>query len=343
MASEPPSNEPQGERTSFEVCDICCKHIEDATDESEGHDALFCEGECQCWLHRWCAGVSRKKFQQLTGSAEPFLCPACVSQKQQAVIEGLQGNIQALTAEVLELKATVERFRQGTSAAERTDGLEDKESSGASRGKLPWNIVAGSGKRDKRGNSRATVPKGISPSTGPVITQGTEGPKTPRVRVSGARKIWGTLKSTTTTAVANVLKVHAKVPSNSLSIKRKYKTARNNSKQVVRWWFVVRGEEKLLEQLQSDWSSVSIQTAWKLEPVLEFLKSPPASLPMPTLTVAQSGPDQAGPISGAAVGSQSQTETGPEVNGSLAHSLNNSQVAEQSPSHDAPLVSGSPQ
>ena len=153
-----------------------------SADESEGHDALFCEGECQCWLHRWCAGVSRKKFQQLTVSAEPFLCPACVSQKQQAVIEGLQGNIQALTAEVLELKATVERF-----------------------------------------------------------------------------------------------------------------------------------------QLQSDWSSVSIQTAWKLEPVLEFQISPPASLPMPTLPVAQSGPDQAGPTSGAAVGSQSQTETGPEVNGSLAH------------------------
>ena len=59
-------------------------------------------------------------------------------------------------------------------------------------------------------------------------------------------------------------------------MKRKFKTSTgNNSKQIVRWWFVVRGEEKVLEQLQSEWGSVSIQTAWKLEPVFEFQSPPP--------------------------------------------------------------------
>lgn len=76
------------------------------------------------------------------------------------------------------------------------------------------------------------------------------------------RSAWGTLKNTTITGVANTLKVLGKVPVNALIIKRKYKTAKNNSKRVVRWWFVIRGEENIL---QNNWSSVSIQTGWKLE------------------------------------------------------------------------------
>ena len=90
--------------------------------------------------------------------------------------------------------------------------------------------------------------------------------KPPRVRVNGARKIWGTLKNTTVKGVSNALTVLGKVPSNALTIKRKYKTVNTDSKRVVRWWFVIRGEEKVLEQLENNWSSVGIQTAWKLEP-----------------------------------------------------------------------------
>ena len=39
---------------------------------------------------------------------------------------------------------------------------------------------------------------------------------------------------------------------------------------MVRWWFVVRGDERVLKDLESNWGSVSIQTAWKLELVMEF-------------------------------------------------------------------------
>ena len=90
------------------------------------------------------------------------------------------------------------------------------------------------------------------------------------VQVKGARKIWGTMKSATTAVVANALKTLTKMPPNSLTIKRKYRTVTNDPKQVTRWWFVVRGEECLLEQLQASWQSVNIQTSWKLEPVLKY-------------------------------------------------------------------------
>ncbi len=89
-----------------------------------------------------------------------------------------------------------------------------------------------------------------------------------------ARKVWGTLRSTTTTAVANTIKSLTKLPATpnpDLKIKRKYKTADSNNKRVVKWWFVVRGEEKLLEELSKQWNLVAVQTAWKLEPVQCFM------------------------------------------------------------------------
>ena len=82
--------------------------------------------------------------------------------------------------------------------------------------------------------------------------------------VTGARKIWGTVKYATAASVTSTLKTLAKLPVDVVFVKRKYKTAQNNRKQVVRWWFVVRGDERVLKDLESNWGSVSIQTAWKL-------------------------------------------------------------------------------
>ena len=58
---------------------------------------------------------------------------------------GLQGSVLVLNAQVLGLKATVEKFRQSTSAVDRLEGVECS----GSNGKLPWNVVAGGGKRGK--------------------------------------------------------------------------------------------------------------------------------------------------------------------------------------------------
>ena len=105
-------------------------------------------------------------------------------------------------------------------------------------------------------------------SARPVSPKHSEKRNLPRVQVSVARKVWGTLRTATATAVSNALKSLTNIPSNSLTVKRKFKTTTGDtSKQIVRWWFVIRGEEKVLEQLQNEWSSVSIQTAWKLEPL----------------------------------------------------------------------------
>ena len=57
------------------VCCVCnCVIVED-TNESDGEDAIFCEGSCNSWLHHKCAGLSNPVFQNLSGdSNKPFLC-----------------------------------------------------------------------------------------------------------------------------------------------------------------------------------------------------------------------------------------------------------------------------
>ena len=32
------------------------------TELNEGEDAIFCEGECQIWLHRKCVGLIKNTF-----------------------------------------------------------------------------------------------------------------------------------------------------------------------------------------------------------------------------------------------------------------------------------------
>ena len=41
-------------------CDICEKTI---LDKHPGEEAVFCEGSCQSWLHRRCAGLPTKHFK----------------------------------------------------------------------------------------------------------------------------------------------------------------------------------------------------------------------------------------------------------------------------------------
>ena len=38
---------------------VCIEVIEEKSDKNEGHDAIYCEGKCNSWLHRQCAGLSK--------------------------------------------------------------------------------------------------------------------------------------------------------------------------------------------------------------------------------------------------------------------------------------------
>ena len=80
-----------------------------------------------------------------------------------------------------------------------------------------------------------------------------------RVLVEGVRRVWGTLKATSTTAVASTLQKLTTV-GNQITVRKKTRSDTN------RWWFLLKGTEPLLCKLEGEWDKVSLQTNWKLEP-----------------------------------------------------------------------------
>ena len=125
------------------------------------------------------------------------------------------------------------------------------------------------------------------------------------VQVEGKRKIWGTMKATSTDAVKSTITSLTNIPSDCLSFKRKYKRAATDSERVIKWWFVIGGEEKVLTQLQEQWPVVKLQVNWKLEPVFWFgnesqpsqstmilhsEKSPPSTPPLKLHGLAPAAP-----------------------------------------------------
>ena len=98
-----------------------------------------------------------------------------------------------------------------------------------------------------------------------------------KVEVKGKRKVWGMLKTTTVAAMKNAIKVVSKVE--GLEIKRKYSLKKAQqarigreaaSIQVSKWWFVISGEESILDQLARNWDAVKLQTNWSLKPIFSY-------------------------------------------------------------------------
>ena len=104
-----------------EVCCVCCQVITIGKD-----DALFCSGNCQQWLHRYCASVSVKClalsvskclalsvssvsvsvkcFKDIKEKDAPFLCFCCNEGKSQREIATLKNAVELLKLEISTLK-----------------------------------------------------------------------------------------------------------------------------------------------------------------------------------------------------------------------------------------------
>ena len=265
-------------------CDLCLAAIVDGAE-----DALQCEGTCQLWFHRYCAGVSQTTFKSLASSEKPFSCLPCSQERHQTTVNKLQSEVVALREQVAELRAALDSVRDpGNSSAiaslmEEVQLLRDKETKNAET----WSKVVRKGKGKGKGNgsrkgSRAPSEPMECPKAHDSVptTSHAPHPTRKRVPVENCRKVWGTLRSTSTTVVINALK--QTTPSSlgpSFSIKRKFKNSQNGTTR--KWWFVIRGNKPDIDLLDKEWPNVALQTGWKLEPVLcfESAESTPAQLP----------------------------------------------------------------
>ena len=88
--------------TDVATCSVCSQNIVDGEE-----DALFCEGTCKQWVHRYCAGVPLIQFQSLSASPSPFLCSFCRQSNYDDEIYVLRTAVKSLTKEERPQKDTV--------------------------------------------------------------------------------------------------------------------------------------------------------------------------------------------------------------------------------------------
>ncbi len=105
------SSSKSAQKDSNCTCPICEDVILDDTVTQTGQDSIFCEGACSTWLHRGCAGLSKKRFLQLNQSDKSFLCTSCCLLSHSSEIKDLRDSINHLTQELLSLKSLVSSRR----------------------------------------------------------------------------------------------------------------------------------------------------------------------------------------------------------------------------------------
>ena len=276
------------DQSEFEVCPMCLEPIVDASDQAEGHDAIFCEGDgCRAWHHRWCVGVTKKRYALLSVSDAPFYCPCCVIEQQNRVIAALQNTVKTLATQLTELQAKC--TEQSSNSPEQpsdtteqpTDTTEQPWTMVVKKGKGPVNQLVsngmgkGKGKGKGKGNVKVkNVPvnakgRDNSEQTHPISKPRSSENSRKSIPIENARKVWGTLRSTTYPVVMSAIKQLTSAPlGERLTIKRKFKTSQNGT--IKKWWFVVRGDKSDVEFLEKEWPKVALQTGWKLEPVFRF-------------------------------------------------------------------------
>ncbi len=68
--------------------------------KSNKQDAIFCDGNCNTWLHRRCAGLSQPAFQKLSNTDSSFFCPHCRLDRQESTIKDLLDTVKSLKEDI---------------------------------------------------------------------------------------------------------------------------------------------------------------------------------------------------------------------------------------------------
>ena len=140
-----------------QACPICCNIIVEASETFEGQEALLCEGNCQKWLHRWCAGVHKENYRDLASSDKPFVCPSCSLAEHRRMITTLLETVEYLKEEVKQLKEE-KLATPRLSSAKNSDAankvpheapIESSPAAQVKEGEEPWHTVT---RKDKRGS-----------------------------------------------------------------------------------------------------------------------------------------------------------------------------------------------
>ena len=244
--------------TRAHCCDGCAAEIPEP-------EALNCTA-CGVWLHRYCAGIPTSHFATIASS---FICTACSLTVSKSVILELRGEIDALKAEIIELRATVEDMKSKSKQQASNPSAEKQTSSGNGS----WaRVVKRSGRRNAERQARKSNESATHQHPNHGDSAMAHRPPSVPVHVAPAdkevvpsvRRIWGTKKDVSISTIAKTLKQHTSV-GNKVAIQRKIRRMANNR---LHWWYLVRSDENVLEELDKEWEQVASATdsaRWKLE------------------------------------------------------------------------------
>ena len=255
------------------VCAVCQSRIIDGKE-----DALLCEGDCGQWLHRGCASVPPVRYKELSTSDEPFVCLSCSNLHLKQVITELSSTVHTLKEELKEALTFREKFTSLTNEVSELKLALDTISKQQSNPLLQRKSesYAAATKSHPRARHLTSKPQKLptrttsGPATqrDPAGSDNYSGEYRAKIKVEGARRIWGTIKTCSPRAISST--ISKLVPPNlQLSIKRKTKQLSNNK---TLWWFVLHGSESDLCILDNEWGKVHDQTHWKLQAC--FMPSP---------------------------------------------------------------------
>ena len=214
-------------KTACVACAICSTEVEDGKDE-----CLHCQS-CDQKFHRHCAGVTLSEYKTYdpNGSSQ-FEGFHCFNVHKESAVTDLKNCIEVLKAEILELRSTVQVL---SSTVEETEAENRKPEPPS------WSHVVQRSKKWPLKQRQETADTESLPAR-PAGQANSDKRRTQKpsnsqrtVKAHGARKIWGTLKTTTCTAVRNTISSVTKLSSSNLQIKRKYKLSRNNPDTVTKW------------------------------------------------------------------------------------------------------------
>ncbi len=100
-------------------CSVCEKTIED-----ESEDSIFCEGICNDWMHRTCAGLSKVAFKAASESEDKFHCHYCSSKCLRDEIKALKDKVSYLDASLKSQPATTNTTSSTLPRSEQSGCLE---------------------------------------------------------------------------------------------------------------------------------------------------------------------------------------------------------------------------
>ena len=105
--TSPPKRKAKCRKNSEVDCLICEETIFEHSKNCVDNEAVFCEGSCQGWIHRKCAGVTRPAFDKLGEPDTEYLCSYCMLVSQSREISKLSNIIKDLNTAVHSLTETI--------------------------------------------------------------------------------------------------------------------------------------------------------------------------------------------------------------------------------------------